>query len=404
MICIMSRQKDSIRTVFFSTHNVKEVKNMLFIGSVFYNEKDNKLFGVLFNNLPEDRSERISTVVVDAKDLENFLVDKKLNGFEIDQGMLLGISDDYCICSEEDYDFVKQFAKEDKIIRSNKEIDLIGMMKYLISNGGIILPDFYNTDEFTGEEYVFAENFRVSKSSINIFAPFLSHDMWDTMYLYDSENVIPREFYCGIPVGIELPKGITPIETIKIDQNDFVVCRCKLDIEYEPIYSSGLINYLAYSIAEKKHFISIIDSLLETIIIKKQSPKYPSKNQDRKRTRQKININVKHSFEDFNSFNAAYNHAINNINIPMNDEIKTISSFYRYLETFKSKNSKDLLNKCTAMKLSLKEKLLQDSLELLAIRCSLLNIMDGKTAETTFKYANGGDVIGSTTIRRVGWR
>lgn len=377
---------------------------MIFLNKAFYNQDNNSLFGVLIDKYSKSGRGRIETTMIDAKDIQLTLKDEILCGFNLTDGMLLSDSSDYFICDEEKYKFFSDYVKA---LNSNNEIDLIDFLKYLIEIGAFILPDFFETELFTGKEIVSVSNLKVSESTINIYTPYIVDNMWNVFSLYDSENLEPREFYVGVPSGTLMGKylsNISYISTIHLNNQEYDTYSCKFPIINKCDVSNSIINYLAFSIAEKKIYCNILKTFLEKASFNTHQPKIKSKPREGDLNKHKINIEIKHSLSKFKDYALAETLVDSPKEHFLTQELDISVNFIRHLKKQMDVNvPKEVIKICVPLYENLKEELLCNSLELLSIRFGLLSFLDGRTKETSYMNVEGGGVLGNTTIKRVGW-
>ena len=376
---------------------------MVFLGTAFYDKTDNHLFGVVVNEYDKQGTTRMSVSMIDAEDLQEFIKNKEVSGFCVDNGMLLSDSPNYFICDSDKYLFFKQYIND---LCKEKETDLIDFIKYLIVTGGYILPDFFETEKFTGSEIISVDSLKVSKSSITIYAPFIVDNTWETISLYDSTNLKPKKFFAAVPQDTDLTKfknKITYIKSTEITDSVYDVYACELDIIPCLEVSAGFINYLAFRVAEGSIYCKILDRYLASIYNNMPKQEIKSKPSDGEVHKKKENIEAIHSMLPFTKYKLAFELAEESNASIGSETLELVVNFIRHLQK-QITESGDVLKVCGPLHYNLREELLNNDLELLAVRYGLFSFLDGKTLETTAMKVKGGGVFGDTILKKVGGR
>ncbi len=379
---------------------------MYFLNQAFY-DTDSVFYGVALDSYQEDSiTERITRKVVPSNKLEQLCSQESHKGFCVKEGIVFSDNNNngYTINSEQ-YEFI-----EKAIATESRTPDLTDLVLKLLECDGCILPDFYNTERFTGQEVLAAKNLKVSKSSFNIYGLMLIDGEYETVSLYNSNEIQPKPFYIGVPAGTGMSafsSSITYKESITINGIDTDVYHCLVPLlGYSFSVADSLINYLAFYASAYDIYRKLVESNLKTYTSNEGKVKYRAR--DSKRNSHKINITVKHTNDDFKEFEEAIRIAANtDKEYPITDGLSVAIFYTRSLASQFQQCSGTMQEKALKVCISLLEDIkiasLKCNLELLSIRYSYLNTLTGFSTETTFRTFKGGDVYGTTVFKRVGW-
>lgn len=379
---------------------------MYFLNQAFYNT-DSVFYGVALDFYQEDSiTERITRKVVASNKLEQLCSQETHKGFCVKQGVVFSDNHNngYTVNLEQ-YQFI-----ENAISTERRTPDLTDLILKLLECDGCILPDFYNTERFTGQEVLAAKNLKVSKSSFNIYGLMLIDGEYETVSLYNSNEIQPKPFYIGVPAGTDMSafsSSITYKESITVNGIDTDVYHCFVPLlGYSFSVADSLVNYLAFYSSAYDIYKKLVESNLKTYNSNEDKVKYRAK--DSKRNSHKINITAKHTNDDFREFEEAIRIAANSDKeYPITDGLSIAIFYTRSLASQFQQCSGTMQEKALKVCISLLEDIkiasLKCNLELLSIRYSYLNTLTGFSTETTFRTFKGGDVYGSTVFKRVGW-
>lgn len=378
---------------------------MYFLNQAFYNA-DSAFLGVALDSYQEDDiAERITRKVVPSTGLQQLCNEQEHRGFCIQDDIVLSDNNNGYTINSEQYQFIEQ-----AIASEIRTPDLTDLILKLLECDGCILPDFYNTERFTGQELIMARNLKVSKSSINIYGLMIVDGEYETFSLYDSNAVQPKPFHIGVPAGTDMTaftNYITYKDSILINGIDTDVYHCLIPLlGYSFSVANSLINYLAFSSCAYDIYRKLVESNLKTYAPSDNPIKY--RQRESSRNTHKPNVIVTHTNNDFKDFETAISIASNsNKEYPITDGLSIAIFYTRSLASQFQQTSGTMQEKALKVCISLLEDIkiasLKCNLELLSIRYYYLNVLDGITTETTRRIFKGGDVYGSTVFKRVGW-
>lgn len=378
---------------------------MYFLNQAFYS-MDSDFLGVALDSYQEDDiTKRITRKVIPSNDLEHLCNTEEHRGFCIQNGIVMSDNSNGYTINSEQYDFITQAIASEKRIP-----DLTDLVLKLLECDGCILPDFYNTERFTGQELIFARNLKVSKSSINIYGSMLVDGEYEAFSLYDSNAIEPRPFHIGVPTGTDMTSfanHITYKETIAINGIDTDVYYCLIPLLGYPFsIADSLVNYLAFYSCAYDIYRKLVESNLKTYAPSEKKVKY--RQRDSVRNTHKLNVTVTHTNSDFKDIQKAIQIATDsNEDYPITDGLSIAIFYTRSLAAQFQQCSGTMQEKALKVCISLLEDIkiasLKCNLELLSIRYYYLNVFDGSTTETTRRIFKGGEVYGSTIFKRVGW-
>lgn len=377
---------------------------MYFLNQALYDEQSNFL-GVTLDCYKDDNiTERITRKVVDTNELTNLCTSSDNRGFCIKDNAVLSDNNNGYIINLEQYHFIQQATKSEK-----KVLDITDLILILLECDGCILPDFYNTDKFTGQELIVAKNLRVSKSSFNIYGFMLVDGMYESFSLYDSDTLQPKSFFVGVPSKTDMTMFQ---DTVKYDSSIFIndletdVYRCTVPLlGYPTSVADSLVNYLGFYSCAYDIYKKLVESCLNSYAPSSEEVKYRQK--EHKRNNHKINITASHTNDGFKDFDTAMTAAISDVDYPITDGLSIAIYYARNLANRFNEQSGTIQEKTIKVCLSLLDDIkivaLKCNLELLSIRYYYLDKLDGVTTNTSRKVFKGGDVYGSTLFKRVGW-
>lgn len=377
---------------------------MIFLGTVFYDSKDNSMFGAITAEYEQDGFSRAKLDIVDSNNITALFHNSEPSGFTISNGALLSDSQSYYICDREKYNFFRDYIKD---ITTQKDLDLIDFLKHVLQTNSYILPN-YGTNEFdTNPTLVGISNLKVSNSSINIYAVYLENEEWNVISLYDSTNIKPRKFAIAIPkdedVSVFYKYMSLQGETI-IDKKIYNIYMCEFPILGVADFPDSIINYLAFKIAEKDIYCKVLDKYISTVYVDEYKKRYPSSSKLKPNKNIKTNISIEHSLSKSNCIDLARELALSDKKTFASKPLELVVNFIRYIDREIDRlPSKDTLGICAPLRSIFKEEIICHSLELLAIRVGLLDILNGRTLETSAIVMKGGGVFGTTTVKRIGW-
>ena len=147
---------------------------MYFLNQAFYNA-ESAFLGVA---LEDAIAERITRKVVPSAGLQQLCNEHEQRGFCIQDDIVLSDNNNGYTINSEQYQFIEQ-----AIASEIRTPDLTDLILKLLECDGCILPDFYNTERFTGQELIMARNLKVSKSSINIYGLMIVDGEYETLSL-----------------------------------------------------------------------------------------------------------------------------------------------------------------------------------------------------------------------------
>lgn len=387
---------------------------MIFLNKAYYDKISGEFLGIELNKYDEALSylNRISGKILSLKDIESYCKDNKKIGFFIKDNIIESDVQNRYDLSKEQFAFLKK-----EINTCAKELDLTDLILYLLEVDGYILPDFYDSPKFTGKEVIQAKNLKVSKSSFNIFG-FLSvgNDFIHTE-LYDSEHLKPFEFYIGVPHTSNLDFSIfknfiKEEKIIVLNQVKTNVYRCKVPLRpYTSYMADSLVNWLVWTINIYRIYHDITKQILDTYseVEKDNNVNYIFPSGSHK---VKPNIQVIAKDYAFKDYDAALDLAISNQQLLDDSLINYAAKWYKFLteKIIKEQETNNLSNKSAVYKIclstlyELKKSSLILNLELLSIRYTFFQLLDGCTLETTIKEMKGGNINGTTILKRIGWR
>ena len=112
---------------------------MIFLGTVFYDSKDNSMFGAITAEYDQTGFDRAHLDIVDSENIMTVFNNKETSGFTINNGVLLSDAQPYYICDREKYNFFRDYIKDTV---AHKDVDLIDFLKTALRMGAYILPNY----------------------------------------------------------------------------------------------------------------------------------------------------------------------------------------------------------------------------------------------------------------------
>lgn len=384
---------------------------MIFLSKAFYDKDTGDFLGVELNKFGIDYSKRIYSKILDKCDIETYCKDNEKVGFTINNNLIESDSQNRFDLTKEQFNFLKK-----EISTCSKELDLTDLIMYLLELDGYILPNFFNTDRFTGSEVICAKDLKVSKSSFNIYGFLKVDNNCIHTELYDSKSLEPVDFFIGVPTSHILSfsnfKNLINIEkVITLNHIDTTVYKCRLPlIPYKSYIADSLVNWIVWAINIYRMYYDITQQFLDMYSVKEENKKlkyiYPPSSKIKK-----TNILVDDKDYAFNDYDKALELAKSNQSLLDYSMLTYAANWYRNLmkEAMLEKEKNNLSDKKAIYKvgLSFLNQLKKDSLmlnlELLSIRYTFLQLLDGCTLETTTKELRGGNINGTTIFKRIGW-
>lgn len=376
---------------------------MIFLGTVFYDSKDNSMFGAITAEYDQTGFDRAHLDIVDSENIMTVFNNKETSGFTINNGVLLSDAQPYYICDREKYNFFRDYIKDTV---AHKDVDLIDFLKTALRMGAYILPN-YGTDFKENPIFISISSLKISNSSINIYAVYLDKEEWNVISLYDSTKIEPKEFAVAIPKDSDVStfnKYIKFCGETELNNTSYNIYLCKLPILGVADLPDSIINYLAFTVAEKEIYCKVLDKYIATVYTNENKIKYPSSSKLKQSRQTKTNISIEHSLAKCDCIDLARELSLGPKDSFSSKQLELVVNFIRHTDKLIDDSpTKDTLGICTFLRSTIKEEIVCHSLELLSIRVGLLSVLDGRTLETSAMVLKGGGVFGTTTVKRIGW-
>lgn len=191
-----------------------------------------------------------------------------------------------------------------------KEYDITDLVLYGIQNNGGVVPNWERcniADPKNTEEPALIpfNNYRVSDSSLNIYAPYALEDgTFKTHSMLQVEDGSGLDFYCLFPSEVDMSNFssfCTQVGVWEEDEYKMIVYKVHSWLKEVPAnVGEGFLNFLAYNVARYSIGRRIAQSIIKTDRYTEESPKKPKETAERQKPprRSKNNVSIIHQFSE----------------------------------------------------------------------------------------------------------
>lgn len=180
-----------------------------------------------------------------------------------------------------------------------KILDITDFVLFGAENDGLVCPDYSACGDPAAEgNFISFNNFKVSNSSLNIYAPYFDkkENGFKTASLLTLEDGSANPFYALFPEDVDVSKfgkACNKVGTVVLDERTYNVYFVNLQLELFSIYvGDAFVNYLAYTSAYYKIGEDTFRFINASQNRKKELPK--SEYVPREVRKPKFNVEIRH--------------------------------------------------------------------------------------------------------------
>lgn len=270
---------------------------MDFLVSAFYDEQTCKFLGA--STVQFDPTDYCGRGTFRAyTDVEFFSLYKDLHpqGFLLnDDGLLMADSNARVVTTEDTFPFVYDTCQR----VPHKRLDITDLLLYGVQNGGAVFVNYGSYKEGADPILIPFANYRVSASSINIYASYKLEDgSFRTSSLLDLEQGTGKDIMCTFPEGkvpLEFGNMCSQVDTVDIDGAPLAVFKVNTSLEQFGIsVGEAFLNYLAYMVA----YYDIGRRVLKELVpaVQTEEEKVTSTAPDKPRRKAEKNVSIVHQY------------------------------------------------------------------------------------------------------------
>ena len=186
--------------------------------------------------------------------------------------------------------------------QNQRQVDVTDVVLHGVTAKGFVVVDYEDVAEDETPILIPFKNFKVSKSSFNIYSSFQNREgKYRTFSLLDIREGGPKSFYCAFPEDYSLDAVADGLEftgTMSHEGMDYDVYKCELGLAtFYASVGEAFLNYLAYNVAFYNIGEKLLQGLLETYL-PKEKPVYTSSSEERYERIPHKNIAIDHIYTE----------------------------------------------------------------------------------------------------------
>lgn len=241
---------------------------MEFLENAIFSNTNYSLLGArLTTYTPEVYTSRASVKLYTAEEFRENYAKFTPWGFQLgDNGTIMSDTPARCTLVDSVFSYVESESKQSH----QHTFDTTDLVLHGVAAKGFVVVNYKET--LTGAEPILIpfRNFRVSRSSFNIYASYKNEDdYYRTFSLLDVREGGPKRFYAAFPEEYNLSGfqgGITLAGALEIDGHTYIVYLCELGLStFYASVGEAFLNYLAYNVSFYDIGIKALTGLIETV-------------------------------------------------------------------------------------------------------------------------------------------
>lgn len=357
---------------------------------------------------PDDKLSRASVYYVDVVALRESRVENLAPmGFQFDEsGVLLADTG----CRKDMESELAEYVGRGFVNPVRPQLGLIDVVLYGAEYGASIVANAEECEKGRPPILIPLSNFKVSESSLNIYAPYRnSEDNFRTYSLVDIETDKAYPLVISVPLeAVSKMKSLSPL--MSPEEKGILVEGSQIfnvEAEFNPaptLTGEAFCNYLAYNVAYYRLGMKILDKFMEDgkfVSTPREEDMRPAK---QPRHNLVIQSTIRRPCIDKVMDRLAYPDDLRILCANNEEAAVTMSWFQHIMETQKDMEAEDeqgrILAACVNLKASCKRNLLHYSCELLAQRLYLCNL---GTADNSIGLTLKGGGVSGCSIKRTSW-